>query len=66
MDDEETNKVAYFSCLCKSQHKLLAHKLRTESYTIIQTKHKPELRKRADAYGIKMPFKVTNGVVEAL
>ena len=66
MGDEQTNKVAYFKCLCISEHKLLANRLRADGYRIIQTKQNPALRKQADAFGIKMPFKVTNGVIEAL
>lgn len=49
--------IVYFRCLCKSQDKLWAKRLR-ETYRaeIRQTKNSPKHREEAKLYGLKLPF----------
>lgn len=57
---------AYFKCLCRSSEKIRAKKLIEEGYVIKITKSNPEFMLEAKSYGLKMPFKVTDGVAEKL
>lgn len=57
---------AYFKCICTTEQRLLANKLRREGYEVINLSKQRELRHEAKAYGVKLPFKVVDGVASEL
>ena len=58
-------KLAYLKCLC-GKNASLADTLITEGYTIKLINNHRANRLEALEYKTKLPFKVTNGVVEKL
>lgn len=56
---------AYFRCSC-GKNKLLIKRLKAEGYDVRVTNLNPEWKTEAASYRTRMPFKVTNGVVERL
>ena len=56
---------AYLRCLC-GRNKLLAKTLREQGYDVVVINMNPERKAEAASYKTRMPFKVTNGVIERL
>lgn len=57
--------VAYFKCLCGDKRKK-AKQLESEGYEIRITNRNSEHRKEALSYKAKLPFKITNEIVEEI
>ena len=58
--------IAYFKCLCKTEHRLLAHRLKGQGYEIRDISKNPAWRKEALLYKVKYPFLVENGEAKEL
>lgn len=58
--------IAYFKCMCRASDKKHARVLRELGYEIRVVKRNPALLEEIKQYGLKMPFKVTNGKAEKI
>lgn len=57
--------ILFMKCRC-GRNKLLAKQYAQQGYEIKYINLNPSWRKEAESYKTKLPFKVTNGVVERL
>ena len=59
-------KIAYYKCLCKSQHKLMAKQLSSQGIEVRVIKNNPEWRELAKQYNVALPFLVDGEQVTQL